>query len=76
MNLSWSEIYDIVRELTDKIETQKTVQKTIPRVNLKTLLQIMINFDTFTYDKKNQLQNNRFTGKHHLKNMEKMNLYD
>ena len=52
MNLSWSEIYNIVRELTNKIETQKKAQKTIPRVNLKTLLQIMINFDTFTYDKK------------------------
>ena len=57
-NLSWQQIHELLNTMTQKIETQQTVTRTISRTNYNELLSVLTNRTSFKYDKKLHLKLN------------------
>ena len=57
-NLSWEELYGLITEMKQKLETQQSVTRTVPRINYATLMSILTNQNTFMYDKSIHLKLN------------------
>ena len=50
-NMSWIEIHELIRDMRNRLETQKTVTRTISRINYSEVLGILRNFSEFQYNK-------------------------
>lgn len=50
-NLSWVQIHELIRDMRNRLETQKTVTRTISRINYSEVLGILRNFSEFQYNK-------------------------
>lgn len=50
-NLSWVELYDMIKQQREKLEHQKTATKTISRINYSEVLGILRNFSEFQHNK-------------------------
>lgn len=50
-NLTWIELHDLVRNMLVLMDKQKTVTRTLARVNYKELLQVLLNFKDLQHDK-------------------------
>ena len=57
-NLSWEELYGLITEMKQKLETQQSVTRTVSRINYATLMSILTNQNTFMYDKSIHLKLN------------------
>ena len=57
-NLSWQQIHELLNTMTQKIETQETITRTISRTNYNELLSVLTNRTSFKYDKKLHLKLN------------------
>ena len=57
-NLSWEELYELITEMKQKLETQESVTRTVSRINYTTLMSILTNQNTFMYDKSIHLKLN------------------
>jgi len=57
-NLSWQQIHELLNTMTQKLETQQTVTRTISRTNYNELLSVLTNRTSFKYDKKLHLKLN------------------
>ena len=50
-NLTWQQIHELIRDMRNRLETQKTVTRTISRINYSEVLGILRNFSEFQYNK-------------------------
>ena len=50
-NLSWVQIHELIKDMRNRLETQKTVTRTISRINYSEVLGILRNFSEFQYNK-------------------------
>ena len=50
-NLSWIEIHELIKTMLNKLETQKTVTRTINRINYTETLQVLQNQTVLQYNK-------------------------
>ena len=50
-NLTWIELHDLIRNMINLIDKQKTVTRTISRVNYAELFNVLVNYTTLQYDK-------------------------
>ena len=50
-NLSWQKIHELIRTMINKLETQKSVTRTISRINYTETLQVLRNQTQFQYNK-------------------------
>ena len=50
-NLSWVEIHELIRDMRNKLETQKTVTQTISRINYTEVLGVLRNHTELQYNK-------------------------
>ena len=57
-NLSWQQIHELLNTMTQKLEIQQTVTRTISRTNYNELLSVLTNRTSFKYDKKLHLKLN------------------
>ena len=57
-NLSWQQIHELLNTMTQKLETQQSVTRTISRTNYNELLSVLTNRTSFKYDKKLHLKLN------------------
>ena len=57
-NLSWQEIHELLNTMTQKLETQQSVTRTISRTNYNELLSVLTNRTSFKYDKELHLKLN------------------
>ena len=48
-NLSWQEIHELLNTMTQKLETQQSVTRTISRTNYNELLSVLTNRTSFKY---------------------------
>lgn len=57
-NKTWQEIYDLIDEMKEKTETQKSVTRTISRINYANVFTTLANKTSLMYDKNIQLRVN------------------
>lgn len=57
-NLSWQQIHELLNTMTQKLEIQQSVTRTISRTNYNELLSVLTNRTSFKYDKKLHLKLN------------------
>ena len=57
-NMTWQQLHSLIIEMRSKLETQKSVTRTISRVNYCTLMNILTNHSVFQYDKNIDLKLN------------------
>lgn len=57
-NLTWQQIHTLLNTMTQKLETQQSVTRTISRTNYNELLSVLTNRTSFKYDKKLHLKLN------------------
>ena len=57
-NLTWQQLHSMIMEMRNKLETQQSVTRTVPRINYATLMSILTNQNTFMYDKSIHLKLN------------------
>ena len=50
-NLSWPKIHELIREMLNRLETQKSVTRTISRINYTETLQVLRNQTQFQHNK-------------------------
>ena len=50
-NLNWQELHDLIRQMILKTETQKSVSRTISRINYSELINILTNNETLKHDR-------------------------
>ena len=50
-NLSWQKIHELIREMLNRLETQKSVTRTISRINYTETLQVLRNQTQFQHNK-------------------------
>ena len=50
-NLSWVEIHELIKDMRNRLETQKTVTRTINRINYTETLQVLQNQTVLQYNK-------------------------
>jgi len=57
-NLTWQQIHELLNTMTQKLEIQQSVTRTISRTNYNELLSVLTNRTSFKYDKKLHLKLN------------------
>ena len=57
-NMTWQQLHSLIMEMRSKLETQKSVTRTVSRVNYCTLMSILTNQSVFQYDKNIHLKVN------------------
>ncbi|WP_296885126.1 hypothetical protein [uncultured Methanobrevibacter sp.] len=55
-NLTWQQIHELIRDMRNKLETQKTVTRTINRINYTETLQVLRNQTEFQHNKNIKLK--------------------
>ena len=55
-NMSWIEIHELIKTMLNKLETQKTVTRTINRINYTETLQVLQNQTVLQYNKNIKLK--------------------
>ena len=50
-NMSWQKIHELIREMLNRLETQKSVTRTISRINYTETLQVLRNQTQFQHNK-------------------------
>ena len=50
-NLSWVEIHELIKTMLNRLETQKSVTRTISRINYTETLQVLRNQTEFQHNK-------------------------
>ena len=55
-NLSWVEIHELIRDMRNRLETQKTVTMTINRINYSEVLGVLRNHTEFQHNKNIKLK--------------------
>ena len=50
-NMSWQKIHELIREMLNRLETQKSVTRTISRINYTETLQVLRNQTEFQHNK-------------------------
>ena len=50
-NMSWIEIHELIKTMLNKLETQKTVTRTISRINYGEVLGVLRNHSQLQYNK-------------------------
>ena len=57
-NMTWQQLHSLTMEMRNKLETQKSVTRTVSRVNYATWMSILTNQSVFQYDKNIHLKVN------------------
>ena len=55
-NMTWQQVHELIRTMQNKLETQKTVTRTINRINYTELLGVLRNHTIFQHDKNIKLR--------------------
>ena len=55
-NLTWQQIHELIRDMRNRLETQKTVTKTINRINYSEVLGVLRNHTEFQHNKNIKLK--------------------
>lgn len=56
--MTWVEVHDLIKEMIEKLDTQKTVTRTISRINYTELLGVLRNHTILQHDRSIQLKVN------------------
>ena len=49
-NYNWQQLHGLIREMFNKLDKQKTVERKIGRINYSELFNILTNFSVLQYD--------------------------
>lgn len=55
-NLSWVQIHELIRDMRNRLETRKSVTRTISRINYGEVLGILRNFSEFQHNRNIKLK--------------------
>ena len=56
--MTWVEVHDLIKEMIEKLDTQKTVTRTISRINYTELLGVLRNHTILQHDRNIHLKVN------------------